>query len=107
MRGVFVKMKISVLFFIIGILGLIFLGYMHEQVHVTIYESYGIKSKVEYFKGFPNFVTIPEAPCPNDACILSNNENEAIGYHALPFYFLLLIGIFTIIMFLEDIEDKL
>jgi len=56
------------------------IGYMHEQVHVEIFTSYGIESHVEYLSHFPNFVTIAEEPCPSDACTMAHNINEAIGY---------------------------
>ncbi|GAH58354.1 unnamed protein product, partial [marine sediment metagenome] len=36
------------------------MGVMHEQVHVVIYENYGIESRVEYFSHFPDFVTIAD-----------------------------------------------
>lgn len=51
-------MKISNYFIILILAGYILFGVMHEQVHVQIYKSYGIDSKVEYFKYFPNFETI-------------------------------------------------
>ena len=64
----------------IFLLGFIFLGYMHEQVHVSIFKSYGIESQVEYFRNYPDITTRGAAPCPTDACLLAHNVNEAITY---------------------------
>jgi len=73
-------MRISLIAMIILLLGLFGMGYMHEQVHVAIYSSYGVESHVEYFSHFPNFVTIAEEPCPTEMCNLAHNINEVVGY---------------------------
>ena len=93
------------LFFLIGILGLIFLGFMHEQVHVAIMKQYGINSSVEYFSEFPDFITIFDEPCPTEECILSHNINESIGYHLYSFYILIFFGFLIIILILNRIME--
>lgn len=90
-------MKTIILFMIVGVLALFLNGYLHEQVHVSVFESYGIKSQVYYLKYFPDFVTKSEEPCPNDSCILANSVNEAVGYNTLPIFLLLLLGLLIII----------
>ena len=86
-------------FFILGILGL---GIMHEEVHIAIYNSYGIESHSEYFSHFPNFVTIAEEKCPNETCELAHNINEIVGYPLLIFYVIFGVGVFCIINSVEE-----
>ena len=95
-------MKLSLIFGIFGFLMFIFLGVLHEQVHVQVYKSYGIESKVEYFKDFPDFTIYAEKPCPTSECILANNINEVVGYHLTAFYMMLFIGVFIIILMMEE-----
>ena len=97
-------MRVSIVFAIAGILMFLFLGYFHEQVHVAIFRSYGIESRVEYIKNFPDFTTYPKKECPTEECLLANNINEVVGYQAMPFFILLMIGFFIIIMILEENE---
>jgi len=99
-------MKISMLFAILGVLFFVFFGIMHEQVHVAIYESYGIPSHIEYFSHFPDFVTVADTPCEYDTCVLAHNINEAVGYHAMVFYALIFIGLLFIMSILEDNRGK-
>ena len=40
-------MKITLLMSLVIVLGFIVFGYMHEQVHVEIFQSYGVESHVE------------------------------------------------------------
>lgn len=76
---------------IVGVLTLIGMGFMHEVAHQEIFRSYGIDSKIGVnflSKGdIPSLslYTMPEEPCPNDACILAHNNNESSSYHLLPF----------------------
>lgn len=70
----------------IVISGFLLLGFLHEQVHVSIYRSYGIESRVDYISHFPHIVTIAEKQCPSDNCRLANNINEVVGYHLEVFY---------------------
>lgn len=100
-------MRLSVTFGVIGILLFIFLGFSHEQVHVAIYKSYGIESRVEYFKNFPDLTTYAEKPCPTDSCILANNLNEAITYPLTAFYLLIFMGLFFMIVIMEEKDNYL
>ena len=96
-----IKYFFSITFIVIGILGFLFLSYMHEQVHVAIFNSYSIESKVEYFKYFPDFVTIPNKSCSENECILANNLNEIITYPLMSFYMLLFLGFLALIILIE------
>lgn len=55
-------------------------GAMHEETHKEIFKHYGINSKIDYIHYFPDLVTIPDKPCPNEYCELSQNFTESIGY---------------------------
>ena len=69
--------------FVIYVTGYIGLIVVHEQVHVTINEHYGIESEVDYwYGGFWNAhaVTIGDKTCPTDSCTLAHNMNEIVGY---------------------------
>jgi len=94
--------KLITLFGLIIILGYCFLMIMHEQVHVQIYESYGINSKVEYFKDFPHITTHGDKSCPSDECTLAHNINEAIGYQLQVLYFLIGFGLLIIMALLQN-----
>ena len=94
-------MKISIIFAVVFIASLFVGGYLHEKVHVSIYQDYGIKSKVYYFKYFPYFATEPEKNCPNDFCILSHAVNEFVGYNLNMIFFTIGIGLFCIISLIE------
>ena len=94
-------MKIMIAFGVLFILGLVGLTYLHEQVHIAIYSSYGIESHAEYFKYFPKFVTIPESNCPTEMCSALNNLNEIVGYPLMVFYVVFGLGLFFIISLLE------
>ena len=97
-------MRNSTIFLILIPFGLILMGYLHEQVHVQIYESYDIESKVEYFKGFPNFQTVvtdAKGECLEE-CELAHNINEAIGYPLLIIYFMLTFGFYFLIREAEE-----
>lgn len=100
-------MRLSVAFGVIGILLFAFLGVIHEEVHVQIYKSYGIESRVEYFKDFPDLTTYAEKPCPTNECVLANNLNEAITYPLTAFYLLIFMGLFFIILILEERDNYL
>ena len=52
------RMKITILCIIVFFLGFGAMGYMHEQVHIAIYNNYDIESHIEYFSHFPDLVTI-------------------------------------------------
>lgn len=96
------KMKFMIFFVIVGILGFLLLGYLHEQVHVSIYSYYGIKTHVEYIKSFPDWITYPEKPCPTEGCTLANINAETLDYHAMPFYFMIFLGLAFIIGLIES-----
>ncbi len=88
-------MKSLFLIILIGAITLFVFGYYHEAVHQTIYQSYGIESEVYYLKYFPDFVTIPAKPCPNESCTLAQNMTESIGYQLLPLIsFITLLALF-------------
>lgn len=92
-------MRPSTLFIIIAIIGFVLLGVFHEQVHVQIYESYGIDSKVEYFKYFPDFRTVADyrpEECPEN-CELAHNINEAVSYPLGIIYILISFGFYFLI----------
>ena len=95
-------MKLTLAFGVILILAFIIGGHLHEQVHVSIFESYGIKSEVYYFKYFPSFVTEAEKSCPNDACEISHAMNEAVGYNHISILIILGIGLLIIICLIEE-----
>ena len=103
-----IKMKgfvllISLLYFI----GMIFLSvmllYEHEEVHVSIYDAYGIDSEVEYIRSDLTARTIPNYEnttrrC-NETCHMLHEINEIVGYHANAFFALIGLGfLFTILM---------
>ena len=75
--------------------GYMFLIFEHESAHKEIYRHYDIKADItiDYLYAY----TTPEEPCPNDSCILANNLNEVVGYHMLPIYSLLALGLLTIL----------
>ena len=79
-------MKKALFIGLIALLSLFMFGVMHEQVHVAIYDDYGIDAEVYYLKYFPDFVTVAEKPCNSDECRLAHNINDAIGYHLLPIF---------------------
>jgi len=62
------------------------LTYYHENVHVAIYDSYGIKSEavLNYLDGSGK--TYAEEPCPIDSqCDVLHNWNEIITYNLTAF----------------------
>lgn len=90
----------SIFFFILLIIGIFLLGIMHEKVYQAIYEDYGIKSKIGM--DFPNMITIAEKSCEDKNCELAHEINEVIGYHALPFYLIIGLGLSFIIVLIEE-----
>ena len=99
--------KILLFFALIFIGSFILFGYMHEQVHVTIFDHYDIESEVKYLSSFPNFATVYYEPCPTEECTLAHNINEAIGYQLIPLYILMGFGLFLIIAILLFISFQL
>ena len=91
--------NVAVVIFFLGIIGL---GYMHEQVHVEIYRGYGVESHVEYFSHFPNLVTIAKEPCPVEECVLAHNINEIASYPLLIFYVVFGQLALMVLVFLEN-----
>jgi len=100
-------MKYLIFYSIVFLACYLFLGVMHEQVHVQINNFYGIDSRVEYFSHFPHFVTIAynNTENCNDSCKLAHNINEAIGYPLLVFYIFL--GLTFLIIITMRVENKL
>ena len=97
---------IIILFGLIVILSYTGMIYMHEQVHVEIFDSYGIESEVKMFSWeyFPDAVTVSEPitkeACP-DSCTLAHNMNDAVGYNLEGIFFVVAFGLFLTIGFLE------
>lgn len=94
-------MKIMLLFMAFVIFAFGMGVFLHEQVHVMIFNQYGIDSQVYYFKYFPDVATVPEKNCPNDSCILAQSINEAIDYNTTPIFMILAVGLMIIIAELE------
>lgn len=91
-------------FAVIAIIGLFIMAYLHEMVHVQIYNDYGVDSEIKIFdmEGF-GMVTIGYNvgdKC-NDTCQLAHEINEVVGYHLMAIYFLLFVGFFFILIKLE------
>ena len=72
--------------FIIIMIGFIGLAAVHEQVHVAIFATYGVESRIEWIDNFPDVSTISEGPCPNNSCIFAHHINEAITYPLMILY---------------------
>lgn len=107
------RMKLIYYLFLLIIIALAFFGfgYMHEQVHVQIYESYDIESEVYYLSNFPDFVTVVDADeyyekC-DDYCKLAHNINEAVGYHLMIIFAFLIIAFFVIVVELYKIQEMI
>lgn len=94
-------MKQIIIFAIFGITLFLIGGYLHEQVHVAIFNQYNISSQVYYLKYFPDIVTISDKPCPDSNCILANSINEAVSYNIMLIFTLLLIGLVFILCMLD------
>jgi hypothetical protein len=99
------------LLFAITCLGLMYsMALSHEKVHQVIYADYGIESHIEWFSEFPDIATVTEPiyeeQCPTD-CKLANEMNEAVGYHLIPIFFLLIIAFFIIIVILESFTKSI
>ena len=97
---------ISFWFVLIGFLLFFLGGVMHEKVHVAIFEGYGIDSKIEYFRYFPDMATVGEEPCPTEECELAHNINEIVSYNLDSFYLLIYVGLTAIIFILENKGNK-
>lgn len=76
-------------------------AYLHEQVHVAVFNQYNISSHVYYLRYFPDVSTVPDKNCPTETCILSNSINEAVHYNTTPILIILIIGLMFIIILLE------
>lgn len=84
----------SALFLLIALVGLVF---MHEVVHVQIFEYYGVKSKAVFFpysdSGNAAQVEIVggsfRSEDTQNAAMLAHSVNEVVGYTIAPFLVLL------------------
>ena len=101
-----VKMRMAIAFALIFLIGYLGMSYMHEEVHVQIYRSYGIDSEILLFEAFPHFATRAEEPCSVPECNLAHNINEAITYTLQFIYLIIGFGLITIILILEGIFEK-
>ncbi len=98
--------RFSTVFIFIILIGLALLVYMHEEVHVIIYDTYGIDSEIGI--DFPHAYTKPignYSEC-NDSCELAHNINEAVTYPLLSFYLLISFG-FYIVIILQELQYDL
>jgi len=90
--------------------GFILIAYMHERVHQIIFEHYDIESHIEWFSEFPDVATktefFPTGKC-NETCIALNNMNEIVGYHLIPFFMIIGLGIFFLVLIFENIMNCL
>jgi len=96
---------ISKFFAVLLVLSMLGFVYLHEQVHVQIFKSYGIESRVDYLGSFPDAVTYGERSCPNDYCTSNHNINEVVGYQLQPILVILGVGLLCIISFLESRKE--
>lgn len=95
-------MKFTIIFIAIFLLGFVLYGFLHEQVHVSIFKSHGLSDvKVNYIKDFPDFTTTAVGNC-DGYCKLANNMTEAISYSLTPFYFMMGFAFLLIICILEN-----
>ena len=105
--------KYSSLFLFALLIFLVFSVYMHEQAHVQIYKTYGIDSRVEYFKYLPEakFKTEVDIDDYNklclDNCKLAHNQNDILFYNLQALMGILGIGILAILLRMEKIQDKI
>lgn len=92
-------MKFSnlIILIVIWLLGFFLMVQMHEVVHKQIFRSYGIDSYISWTEKFPDVITRPEEPCPNDFCTLAHDINEVVGYTLEGFY----IGVGSLMIFLR------
>ena len=87
----------KIFFSIVILLGFLGLGFMHEQVHIAIWDNYGIESHIEYFSHFPHLVTVANGSCPTEECILAHNINEIVGYPLMVLYIVFGVGLLILI----------
>lgn len=96
----------SIIFIVCGILLIFWLGVSHEKVHQTIYSTYGIDSRINLFRDFPDMTTEPinqtlaRENC-NETCMALQMENEIVGYPYLPLIVIIFLGLLLIISELE------
>jgi len=103
-------MKTSIIFLIVILFGFLGLAFMHEQVHVAIFDSYDIESEIHLISDFPDMTTIVSEEdynnkC-NDNCKLAHNINEAITYPLIIFYFLISLGLLCLIVKMEVKQNE-
>ena len=99
-------MKYSILVIIILVIGFWGLGFMHEQVHIAIFNSYDIESELYLFSEFPDMAVSVDSieydlKC-NDSCKLANNINEIVNYPLQVLFGVFGLAFFIIIVILED-----
>jgi len=98
------KIRLFTIYAITLLICLIAFAYFHEQVHVIIYENYGVESHVEYFSHFPRFVTLidknPER-C-TESCVFAQELNEIVGYPLSIFMTLMGLGFLYLIGLAEN-----
>lgn len=95
---------LSIFFAIIFLLGFFTMIYFHEQVHKIIFNDYGMNSTINMFDGF-DATTTAFGYC-NDNCKLANEINDGIGYHMEFIYLIIGIGLFCLILILDNNGEK-
>jgi len=106
------KHILSAAYFIIILFSIFVMVACHEEVHVAIFEAYGIDSEVDLFDTTDGWlhisatttVTSDNAYLCNDSCALAHNINEAISYVLIPAFMMLAFGLFFVIMALEELK---
>lgn len=82
------------IFLVLGYASGVVMVYVHEQVHIAIYESYGVRSEMKI-----NFLTLSGSTSADkiesqekckDNCRLAHNINEVVGYHLNGIVFILI-----------------
>jgi hypothetical protein len=104
MEDKFVKIiLLTVLFCVFGYITTMVYANVHEDVHVAIYNAYGVNSTktINYISGQAYTQTNGNYSSCTERCVFSHNLNEIIGYNAALFIFT--ICVLTFIVFLSTI----
>ena len=96
------KFLTFVFLIVIFLAGFFLIVFEHELAHQQIFRSYGIDSKIDWFKHFPDVATVPEEPCAEDSCTLAHDINEVVGYTAQGIYIALGLLLIALRLSLED-----
>jgi hypothetical protein len=98
------KLKITIIFAILGFIFALTYMNVHEQVHTAIFRSYEISStsQVNWFTASTSPMNITEyyQKCDTN-CHLANNMTDVVGYH-LAILIFCMTGLFYINQMLKD-----